>query len=277
MTSLKRSETQLQEDLINELRKVFSEHKRETLAPAAEACIRKHVKNWYPDNILKQADSINKELLSLVSSFIDDDIRKFFVRGHAWGNSTAKMVDELRGADPAIYHISKIEELDSNRFRSLLIQRCAYLKPSCSRFPKKFIPVWEAARAEYKESVKDLPLSSPQEQHASLLKEIDRIELNLDRGDLTVEQSMKLVNIKSQIIQKMNKLSPAVEKQTMNQLDQLDQALGIIFKLLEVIERLPDTRDIDINTLMVQIGLIKPTDTEDTKVIPQTISESEEG
>lgn len=274
MNALKQSNTQLQQNLNDELAKVFSEHDRETLASAVEACIKEHVNNWYPDRISDQQAAFNDKFLSLALSFIDEDVRKFFVRGHAWGKRTAKLVDELRVRDPAIYHISQIQELDVDHFRSILIKNCAYLKPTSSRFPKKFMPVWDAARAEYRESVKDLPLSSPEEQHASLQKEVDRIETELETHDTTDAQYLKLVNMKLKIIQTMNKLSPQTDKQPINQLESIESTF------VAILERLPistdkNRTDNNINALVEEVlGLIKSAETQHTKVIPQITSES---
>ena len=124
--------------------------------------------------------TIRDILRDCISLFISDEHREFVVRCHAQGISTADAVSGLIRQDKGMNRLAYDDALGTKLLRDTLIHRLSYLKPGTARWPeKKYGSVWREARDEYKQMINDMPLTSPMEQAAMLVKHVNRINYAL--------------------------------------------------------------------------------------------------
>lgn len=158
-------------------------------------------------------DIVRDGLQQFISFFILDEHREFVVRCHAQGTSTVKAVAELISEDDVMNRLAYDDALGLQRLRNILVHRMSYLKPGTARWPeKKYGALWRETRAEYKQMVADVPLTSPIEQAALLVKHAGRINDMLESDNHSVNDLQILTNALTRTIESLRKVS-AVESQ----------------------------------------------------------------
>ncbi|MYA70802.1 hypothetical protein F4Y19_12070 [Candidatus Poribacteria bacterium] len=101
--------------------------------------------------------------------------------------------------------------------RDTLIHRLSYLKPGTARWPeKKYGSVWREARDAYKQMIDDMPLTSPIEQAAMLVKHANRINYALENDGYTVKDLQMLTNSLTKTIESLRKVSVVEEQAPAN-------------------------------------------------------------
>ena len=154
-----------------------------------------------------------------VMSFISDEHRAFIVRCHALNSSTTKAVGELIEEDETLSRLAQNDAVQKKELREILIHRLSYLKPDSPRWSeKKYGAVWREAREEYKEALRDIPLTSQTEQVALLAKQADRLDKLIDgvwnSGDRIQAKDVKLLfDTLTKTVMGLQKLSKVDEKQ----------------------------------------------------------------
>jgi len=157
--------------------------------------------------------TIRDILRDCVSLFISDEHREFVVRCHAQGISTTDAVSELIRQDKGMNRLAHDDALGLKLLRDTLIHRLSYLKPGTARWPeKKYGSVWREARDAYKQMINDMPLTSPIEQAAMLVKHANRINYALENDSYTVKDLQMLTNSLTKTIESLRKVS-VVEEQ----------------------------------------------------------------
>lgn len=158
-------------------------------------------------------DVVRDGLQQFISFFILDEHREFVVRCHARGVSTTKAVTDLISEDDALNRLAYDDALGLKQLRNILVHRMSYLKPGTARWPEaKYGDLWRETRAVHKQMISDMPLTSPKEQAAVLVKQIERINAALNNQDHTVKDLQILTNSLTKTIESLQKLS-AVESQ----------------------------------------------------------------
>ena len=154
-----------------------------------------------------------------VMSFISDEHRAFIVRCHALNFSTTKAVGELIEEDETLSRLAQNDAVQKKELREILIHRLSYLKPDSPRWSeKKYGAVWREAREEYKEALRDIPLTSQTEQVALLAKQADRLDKLIegvwDSGNPIQAKDVKfLFDTLTKTVLGLQKLSKVDEKQ----------------------------------------------------------------
>ncbi len=165
------------------------------------------------DSKVDVTNSIREVLQANISLFISDEHRKFVVRCHAQGMSTADAVSELIDSDEEMERLAVEDALGLEVLRRELIHRLSYLKPGTARWPeKKYGSVWREARAKYKQMINDMPLTSPIEQAAMLVKHANRINYSLENDSYTVKDLQILTNSLTKTIESLRKVSVVEER-----------------------------------------------------------------
>ncbi|MDE0013024.1 MAG: hypothetical protein OXU36_17895 [Candidatus Poribacteria bacterium] len=169
--------------------------------------------NIHGRSLLQIRATIREVLWGNLSLFITDEHRKFVVRCHARGISTADAVSGLIKEDAAMGRLAEDDALDVKSLRKELVHRMAYLKPGTARWPeRKYGVVWREARDSYKQMMRDIPLTSPGEQVAVLAKHVDLINSKLENDDYDVKDFQMLTDSLMKTIERLQKVS-AVETQ----------------------------------------------------------------
>lgn len=164
-------------------------------------------------SLLQIRGVIREVLLTNFSCFITDEHRKFVVRCHARGISTAEAVSELIQEDDVMDRLARDDALDMSDLRNQLVHRMSYLKPGTARWPeKKYGVVWREARDSHRQIMRDIPLTSPGEQVAVLAKHIDRINYQLENNSHDVKDFQMLTDSLMKTAESLQKVS-AVEAQ----------------------------------------------------------------
>ena len=151
-----------------------------------------------------EAAEIQKRIRSVLqqhlSSFISDEHRAFIVRCHALNFSTADAVRELIKEDETLSRLAQNDAVRKKELREILIHRLSYLKPQSPRWSeKKYGAVWREAREEYKQTLRDIPLTSQVEQVALLARQTNRLDKLIqsiwdgDRGNTIEAKDVKLL------------------------------------------------------------------------------------
>ena len=157
-----------------------------------------------------------------VMSFISDEHRAFIVRCHALNFSTTKAVGELIEEDETLSRLAQNDAVQKKELREILIHRLSYLKPDSPRWSeKKYGVVWREAREEYKEALRDIPLTSQTEQVALLAKHANRLDKLIeavwevaDSGNVIYPKNMQLLfDSLTKTLLTLQKLSKVDEKQ----------------------------------------------------------------
>ena len=192
-------------------------------------------------------NSIREVLGANISLFISDEHRKFVVRCHAQGMSTADAVSELIDNDEVLERLAAEDALGLEVLRRSLIHRVSYLKPGSARWPeKKYGGLWREVRASYKQAISDLPLSSSLEQAAVLVKHVNRINYALENDSYTVKDLQMLTNSLTKTIESLRKVSVVEEQAPANlSAPQLVAVLERLTLALDVPERLALSGDAD--------------------------------
>ena len=152
-------------------------------------------------------------LQQFISFFILDEHREFVVRCHARGISTTRAVTMLINEDEAINRLAYDDALGPKLLQDILVRRMSYLKPGSARWPEaKYGSIWNEERALHKQMISDMPLTSPVEQAALLVKQVERINAELDKQDHTVKDLQILTNALTKTVESLQKVS-AVEAQ----------------------------------------------------------------
>ena len=159
-------------------------------------------------------DVVRDGLRQFISFFMLDEHREFVVRCHAHGLSTTKAVTELISEDEVMNRLARDDALGLQWLRDILVHRMSYLKPGSARWPEaKYGAIWNEARAAHKQLVRDMPLTSPVEQAALLVKHAGRINDALENENHAVKDLQILTNSLTKTIESLQKVS-AVESQT---------------------------------------------------------------
>ncbi len=191
--------------------------------------------------------TIRDILRDCVSLFISDEHRKFVVRCHAQGISTTDAVSELIRQDKMMNRLVYDDALGPKLLRDTLIHRLSYLKPGTARWPeKKYGSVWREARDAYKQMINDMPLTSPMEQAAMLVKHANRINYALENDSYTVKDLQILTNSLTKTIESLRKVSVVEEQAPANlSTPQLVAVLERLTLALDVPEQLALSGDTD--------------------------------
>ena len=201
---------------------------------------------------------IRDMLRSCISLFISDEHREFVVRCHAQGISTANAISELIKQDNVMNRLVYDDALGPKLLRDTLIHRLSYLKPGTARWSeKKYGSVWREARDAYKQMINDMPLTSPMEQAAMLVKHANRINYTLENDSYTVKDLQILTNSLTKTIESLRKVS-VVEEQTPASLSapQLVAVLERLTLALDAPEQLVLSGDTDtLVTVLEQLTL----------------------
>ncbi len=153
-------------------------------------------------------------LQQFISFFIHDEHREFVVRCHARGISTTQAVTALINEDEAMKRLAYEDALGPKLLRDVLVRRMSYLKPGSTRWPEaKYGAIWSEERDAHKQMVRDMPLTSPVEQAALLVKHASRINEELGNENHTVKDLQILTNSLTKTIESLQKVS-ASESQT---------------------------------------------------------------
>ena len=153
-------------------------------------------------------EMIRSGLQQFISYFILDEHREFMVRCHARGVSTTDAVTDLISEDDVMNRLAHDDALGLKLLRDILVHRLSYLKPGTARWPeKKYGDLWREARAAHKQMVTDMPLTSPVEQAALLVKHAERINDELDNEDHTVKDLQMLTNSLTKTVESLQKVS----------------------------------------------------------------------
>ncbi|MDE0397430.1 MAG: hypothetical protein OXL96_06465 [Candidatus Poribacteria bacterium] len=202
--------------------------------------------------------TIRDILRDCVSLFISDEHRKFVVRCHAQGISTTDAVSELIRQDKGMNRLAHDDALGLKLLRDTLIHRLSYLKPGTARWPeKKYGSVWREARDAYKQMINDMPLTSPMEQAAILVKHANRLNYALENDSYTVKDLQILTNSLTKTIESLRKVS-VVEEQAPASLSapQLVAVLERLTLALDAPEQLALSGDTDtLVTVLEQLTL----------------------
>ena len=190
-------------------------------------------------------DVIRDGLKMFISYFILDEHREFVVRCHAQGISTTQAATELIGKDEVMRRLAHDDALGRKLLRDILVHRMSYLKPGTARWPEeKYGAIWNEARAAYKQMISDMPLTSPVEQAALLVRHADRINDELEDDNHTVKDLQILTNSLTKTIEGLQKVS-AVESRGSTDLSgpQLVAVLERLTLALETPEQLSLSTD----------------------------------
>ena len=151
---------------------------------------------------------VRNGLQQFISFFILDEHREFVVRCHARGISTTRAVTMLINEDEAINRLAYDDALGPKLLQDILVRRMSYLKPGSARWPEaKYGDLWREARATHKQRLTDMPLTSPTEQAALLVKHAERINDALDNKDHTVKDLQILTNALTKTVESLQKVS----------------------------------------------------------------------
>ncbi len=151
-------------------------------------------------------EMIRDGLQQFISYFILDEHREFMVCCHARGISTTDAVTDLISKDDVMNRLANDDALGLKLLRDLLVHRLSYLKPGTARWPeKKYGDLWRETRATHKQLVTDMPLTSPAEQAALLVKLVERINDKLCKEDHTVKDLQILTNSLTKTLESLQK------------------------------------------------------------------------
>ena len=207
-------------ELRSEIRAMFETLSEVELVESVVARVQRHALELYQALYREEPDlgyggdlkviknEIHKELGRWVSRFITDEHRKFIIRCHAQGMTSAAAVWELMVKNNIINRLAQKDALGTEELRRMLIHRLAYLKPGTARWPeRKFGSVWREARDKYKRDVSDTPYSSKVEQVALLAKHADRISRKLDEPLESIQDMQALTTALTKTVESMRKVS----------------------------------------------------------------------
>lgn len=112
--------------------------------------------------------------VGFLTHFLTDNLRKIVIKYHVRNQSTTDAVlailcDE-RYKDITPFYLFKFSNVCGfENIKKFLVARLSYLKPGNVHFPqKKYGKLWDEARQEYLDNLKDIPLTSVEEQLQAL-------------------------------------------------------------------------------------------------------------
>ena len=152
----------------------------------------------YPFKKAFQGEVIRR-LLYWLPYCLTQSVRECAVRQHAFGNSTVNVVRYIMSPNcdtPNAFHYLA-EQL--HYFETPLVEwltpRLAYLKVGASSFPEKYRELWSKSRAEYLESIREIPLTETPEQVKALSELYARLDAafeaaETERGKSLIANSM---------------------------------------------------------------------------------------
>lgn len=155
-------------------------------------------KDVNPDT-LTSLDAVNKAYLSVrkYDAKADDDMRRelrrsafrytigtklreFAVRHHAAGLTTAEVISLVldapqgEGLTPLRDYVRYFPSM-KQAIRDYLSTQLNYLKRGQSRFPQKYIELWDQARQEHLQEIQHIPLTHVTEQVAAMQQHYDKL------------------------------------------------------------------------------------------------------
>ncbi len=221
--------TDLQEDLHSDLNALFHRLSGYELAEAVIKRVRRYAvacvsqSNNGELHPIEDAglqpiqEAMRNELQHWVKYFITDVDREFVVRCHARGLSTSDAALELMNDHISLNLFGRDDALGVDLLRQRLIHSLAYLKPGTSGWPKKkYGDVWREARTEYKQSIRDVPLTSTVEHVALLAEHVETINKMIENNNLTANELHILTGSLTETLNGMHKLKVAEQPGSAN-------------------------------------------------------------
>lgn len=111
---------------------------------------------------------------------IGSDLREFAVAHHACGLTTAAVISlvfdapEGEGLTPLRDYINYLSTMRQS-CRDYLSTQLNYLKIGQPRFPKKYLDLWQTARAEHIQNIQHIPLTDISEQVAAMQQHYQKL------------------------------------------------------------------------------------------------------
>lgn len=221
--------TKMSPELESDLRELFATQHGDELVAAVIARVQRYAveeSGRSVDMDFGRADAytleviqktISKELSGWVSRFISDTHREFIVRCHARGLSTTDAVWELMKEDRTMNRLAQKDAVGAKALQEMLLPRLAYLKPGTARWPeKKYGAVWREEREQYRQTVRDMPLTSPVEQAALLARHVARINYVLENSNYNVKDLQALTASLVKTLESLQKVSAVEERAAAN-------------------------------------------------------------
>ena len=142
---------------------------------------------------------IHRRVLYWLKYLLTPAIRECAVRQHAFGQSTVNVIRHILSPEcptpNAFFYL--VDNLDNVQAPIVewLTPRLAYLKVGSSSFPEKYRELWRTSRAEYLDSIKDVPLTETPEQVKALSELYARLDAafetaETERGKSLIANSM---------------------------------------------------------------------------------------
>lgn len=139
------------------------------------------VSKWDNWDMERRNSYILRNLCSLCFRYtIGSDLREFAVRHHACGLTTAAMISlvfdapQAAGLTPLRYYINYLSTM-RQPCRDYLSTQLNYLKVGQPRFPKKYLDLWQTARAEHIQHIQHIPLTHISEQIAAMQQHYQKL------------------------------------------------------------------------------------------------------
>ena len=166
----------------------------DALWKTAEKCVRSEPKSEYYGK-QKRATAVFLVLRreGSLRRCLTDDFRRLVIRYHARGLSTTAAIeailsdDSMSGVTPFwVFKHSGV--CGYKNIKDFLVSRVSYLKPSHPRFPKKFSDYWRSERADYVDTIKEIPLSHPIEQLSKLSEHYTELEMAYESAQSAMDK-----------------------------------------------------------------------------------------
>lgn len=166
---------------------------------ATEAYIQTQYENKEDYDYLSKeelADKVFRELegVGMLKYFLTDNLRKLIIKYHARNQSTTAAVlailrDERYEKMTPFYLFKYANVCGFENIKKFLVARLSYLKPGNVHFPKKkYGDFWKEARQEYLENLKEIPLTSVEEQLQSLSEHYQDLETEFKDAQGTTDK-----------------------------------------------------------------------------------------
>ena len=131
--------------------------------------------------------AVIRRLLYWLPYLLTQSVRACAVRQHAFGNSTVNVIKYIVSPNcdtpNAFYYLFKRLHYFEAPILEWLTPRLAYLKVGSSSFPQKYSDLWRESRAEYLESIKDIPLTETPEQVKALSELYARLDAAFESAE----------------------------------------------------------------------------------------------
>ena len=130
----------------------------------------------------------------ILSECLTDDFRRLVIRYHARGVSTTTAIEAIL-SETTYQHITPFfffkfrDVCGYDNIKRYLVSRVSYLKPSHPRFPhNKFGEFWAEERAAYVDTIKEIPLTQPQERLQKLSEHYTELETLYREADRATDK-----------------------------------------------------------------------------------------